>query len=271
MSQFKYLNLDSKDSVYNTNQTNNTFQFNANSTTDCPNSYNIEWTLRVPIQNPKRIWLRSVELPIGFSNIRSNNGSNTMTISTSSTFASGNYTITLTDKIYTSLSSLITDLNTAFAPNFIFSIKTDGFIMVQSPTIASGTIIYVKPSILANTVLGFDSTNIYIDPNYNTPTLPTRCGKSIGLLNPDNYVNMWITNLSSSDTNNNGVPSSFKIPVSQINGTVMYSGSNAGYDAYIPVNTVNVINKINVVITDRYGFNICSRGLDWSCTLAIEM
>ena len=51
----------------------------------------------------------------------------------------------------------------------------------------------------------------------------------------------------------------------------MYSGSNAGYDAYIPVNTVNVINKINVVITDRYGFNICSRGLDWSCTLAIEI
>ena len=275
MSLFKFLNLDSKDSVYSTIQSSNTFTYNStNSTTECPNSYNTEWTLRVPIRNPKRIWLKSVELPIGFANVRKNNGSNTLGIGILPT--DGTYTITLPDKIYTTITSLLADINTAFASAFstksvVFSLKADGFVMVQTNIVANGQNFYIQPSILANTILGFDSANAYTDPTYISNTPPTRCARSMFLLNPDNYINLFISNLSSTDCNNNGVPSSFKIPLFQINGTVQYSGSNASFDQYLPVNSVNVINSIKVVLTDRWGYNICSRGLDYSLTLAIEI
>ena len=275
MSQFKFLNLDSKDSVYSTMQSTNTFTFNStSSTTECPNSYNTEWTLRVPIQQPKRIWLKSVELPIGFANVRKNNGSNTLGISILPT--DGPFTITLPDKIYISISSLLDDINAKFASSFpsksiVFTLKTDGLIMVQSNIVINGQNFYIQPSILANTILGFDPSNTYNDPVYASNNPPTRCAKNMFLLNPDNYVNLFISNLSSTDCNNNGIPSSFKIPLFQTNGTVQYSGSNAGFDQYLPVNSVNVITSLKIQITDRWGFNICSRGLDYSLTLAIEI
>lgn len=283
MSHFKFLNLDSKDSAYSTIQSTNTFTFNStNSTTECPNSYNTEWTLRVPIQNPKRIWLKSVELPIGFANVRKNNGSNTLVISTLPDFnlmspfiwGESYFTASIPDKIYTSIESLLDDLNiafnTAYSPvaSFTFSLNADGFVMVQSSTFF--TPLYLKPGILANTILGFDPSNAYNDPAYSS-IASARCAKSMFLLNPDNYINLFISNLSSTDCNNNGVPSSFKIPLFQTNGTVQYSGSNAGFDQSLPVNSVNVINKISIQITDRWGFSICSRGLDYSLTLAVEM
>ena len=84
----KYLNLDTLNATYNTVQTYNSYVFNTTSSTNAPNSYNVTFQLRNPIYNAKRIWLKSLEIPIGFSNIRSNNFSNTLTVATAS---SGSY------------------------------------------------------------------------------------------------------------------------------------------------------------------------------------
>ena len=273
MSQFKFLNLDSKDSIYSTSQTYNSYVFDdVFSIVKAPNSYNTEWNLRTPIYNAKRIWLKSIELPIGFCNIRSNNNSNTITISTSANAGSGtNYTITLPDLIYNSMSSLFTDINAAFASafpsvNIVFSISTGtnkGLVMVTSSSSAIFTNgLYVQPSLLANTILGFP---LFFDGPINT-----RYATKMYLLNADNYINLYLPNLSSGDININGVPSSFKIPIVSINGAVMFVGSNIAFDQYITVSNVSVINKIQAVITDRWGFSINSRGLDYSITLAIE-
>ena len=273
MSQFKFLNLDSKDSIYSTSQTYNSYVFSdLFSTTKAPNSYNTEWSLRTPIQNPKRIWLKSVELPIGFANIRSNNASNTITVSTNANPASGtNYTITLPDRIYNSMSSLLADINSSFASNFpsvniVFSISTTiniDFVMVASSSSAIFTNgLFIQNGLLANTILGFP---LFFDGPINT-----RYATKMYLLNADNYINLYLPNLSSGDININGVPSSFKIPIVSINGAVMFVGSNIAFDQYITVSNVSVINKIQAVITDRWGFSINSRGLDYSITLAIE-
>ena len=273
MAHFKFLNLDSKDSTYSTTQTNNTYLFDSASTTRAANSYNTEWNLRVPINNPKRIWLKSIELPIGFANVRESNLSNTMTVQTLYTGGT-QYTITLPDKIYNNIQSLLDDINAAFlfsypTVNIVLSINTsttdNGFVRITTSSTAIFTSgIFVKSGLLASTILGFSFDK-------NDGPLPSKVASAMYLLNPDNYCNLWIKNLSSNDCNNNGVRSSFKIPLASVNGSVMYSGSNIGFDSYINVNSVTIISKIQIVITDRWGYSINSRGLDYSLTLAIEM
>ena len=273
MSQFKFLNLDSKDSTYSSQTTNNSYAFDGSSSTKAPNSYNTEWNLRIPINNPRRIWLKSIEIPLAFSNIRSSNLSNTITVSTSYTGGT-QYTITIPDKTYSSIQILLDDINAAFLStyptvNIIFSINTIaadyGFVKITTSSSAIFTSgIFVQKGMLASTILGFTFQRD------DAPML-TKVASCMYLLNADNYINLWIKNLSSNDCNNNGVPSSFKIPLVSVNGSVMYSGSNIGFDSYINVNSVTVISKIQIVITDRWGYSINSRGLDYSLTLAIEM
>ena len=282
MSRFKYINLDSKDAMYSTSQTYNSYKFSPNIIpTDLPNSYNAEWNLRKPIKGPKSLWLKSVELPIGFCNIRKNNGSNTITVSTSEKEGIDEYTISLSDTIYQKIETLIADINTAFVTKYpstsiIFSLKTTGLskghVMVQSTTFNTGsTLLFLRKGVLANDILGFERENNYFDEDYLNSPNATRVASGKFMLNPDLYLNMYIPNLSSGDTNINGVPSSFKIPLNQINGTIMFTPSNLGFDSYVPINNIQVLNSIQIVITDRWGYSVNSRGLDYSCTFAVEI
>ena len=273
MSQFKFLNLDSKDSLYSSVQANNSYEFDRLSSTYAENSYNTSWNLRIPIVKPKRVWLKSVELPIGFCNIRSSNFSNTITLS--SAVSNGtNYTVTIPDRIYSNIKTLLDTLNVAFANdhpsiNVVFSINTDeinhGYVRITTTTPDKFAIgIIVKNSILASTILGFKIETDVHPYNY-------RVARGMYILNPDNYINLQIKNISSDNINNDGIPSSFKIPLDTINGTVLFNASNLGFDQFISINSVTLIDKIQIEITDRWGYSINSRGLDWSMTLAIEI
>ena len=280
MSQFKFINLDSKDASYVTNQTYNSYIFK-NSVTELPNSYNAEWTFRKQILNPKRLWLKSLELPIGWCNVRANNGSNSITVSTSTTIGVNEFTISLPDTVYQEIDLLITDINAAFleaypATSILFSIipsgASKGQLIVKSTTYANGsTVLYLRNGVLANDILGFGKDNLFIDPLFNNSPFAIRCASGKYLLNPDSYVNMYIPNISSGDSNVNGVPSSFKIPVLAINDTVMFSASNLTFDSYVLVDNIQVLNKLQIVILDRWGYNINSRGLDYSITFAVEI
>ena len=232
-TKFQYLNLDTINASYSNSQTYNSYFFNTSSSTKAPNSYNATWNLRKPIVNAKRIWLKSIELPIGFSNIRSTNFSNTLTINTASTGGTS-YTITLPDKIYTSIQVLLNDINLFFVAtypsvNIVFSVVTgptnNGF--VQVTTSSTGIFpngLFISNSMLANTILGFNQ-------NTDIVTTTTRIAGSWYLLNADNYVNVFIPTISTTDCNVNGIPSSFKVPINSINGSVFYASSNLGYDS----------------------------------------
>ena len=192
----KYLNLDTLNATYNTVQTYNSYVFNTTSSTNAPNSYNVTFQLRNPIYNAKRIWLKSLEIPIGFSNIRSNNFSNTLTVATASSGGT-TYSITLPDKIYGSVQLLLNDINAFFSAtyptvNIVFSINTgytnNGFVVLTTSSTGIFTSgIFIRPSLLATTILGFNNTDL--------TSTTTRTAGSYYLVNPDNYVNLYIPNL----------------------------------------------------------------------------
>jgi hypothetical protein len=81
--------------------------------------FNLIIPLPYQINHVKRIYLKSVELPVGFTNIRDTNTSNllSMTLENVSSNVSYSFSITLPNKNYTSMISLLTDINNAIASN----------------------------------------------------------------------------------------------------------------------------------------------------------
>jgi hypothetical protein len=79
--------------------------------TQSSNPYNCKYDIVPAIKKCKKIFLKSVEIPVGFCNVRKDGGSTLSTFS----FAVGGtfYSFTLANNIYTSIQALITDLNTA--------------------------------------------------------------------------------------------------------------------------------------------------------------
>ena len=70
--------------------------------------FSLTFNLPSQIHNIKKIYLKSVEIPIGFTNIRSENNSNTFTISINNVVC----TVVITPGNYTII-SLITAINNA--------------------------------------------------------------------------------------------------------------------------------------------------------------
>jgi hypothetical protein len=76
--------------------------------TSANNPYDCAFNLNIPIKRAKKIYLKSIEIPIGFNNIRtSSNGLNNFIFTINST----TYTVILVDKVYTSISALLIDIN----------------------------------------------------------------------------------------------------------------------------------------------------------------
>lgn len=266
-----YLVLDSKDSTYTTISQNSTYNIDPTSAINCPNSFNTVWTLRRPIRNVQRIYLKSLVLPILFPNVRSSNGSNTLTVMNTTTQAT--YTITLPDRTYTDISTLLNRINSAFTTSFpsitVTFLQFTAYdtnhcynnVAVFSPHVSN---ISVVPSILAD-MLGFNgATN---DPLIGT----TRVASGTYNLNYDHYLNMTIvTTPDHNIENQNGNAVSFHIPIGVSSGTIMYSSSNLSFDSYIQNYKGTVINSIGVVITDRFGYSVNSRGADYAMCLALD-
>ena len=271
MTNFKFLNLDSAASncSYSTNQTYSTYAINS-ANANYPNSFNSVFTLQTPVVNAKRMWLKSIELPVGFPNIRAYNGSSTITLSTAQNGSGTNYTITLPDKIYNSTKLLLDDINAAFIAAYpsiyiaVFAFNTTtGMIQLDAePSIAlfpNG--IFLQPNILVNTILGFPTS-------YTTNSL-IRDATKMYILNADLYITLYLPGLSSDNINAASIPSSFKIPLPVPSGGILFQASNLSFDACINLTNTS-IGSITCVIKDRFGYSISSRGLDWSATIAFE-
>lgn len=267
-----YLVLDTISSTYNTSSQNSTYPINANSVTTCPNSFNTVWTLTRPLRNVAKIYLKTLTLPVLFPNVRSSNNSNTLTVTSS---ANVPYTITLPDRVFKDVQSLITRINAEFTALYptqgiSFSLYTleditqcYGYVAVTS---ASLTSISVKPSILAK-MLGFSNPASDILVSGNTK----RVASGSYNLNYDNYLNMTIyTTPDHNMENQNGTPVSFHIPVPVSSDTIMFTSSNLSFDGYVQNYQGTVINTIGIVITDRFGFSINARNADYSLCLALE-
>ena len=258
-------------STYNSSTTYNTYNFNSSYLNLAPNAFNANFNLQTPLKNVKRIHLKSIEIPIGWNNVRANSKTNIIAVATAYDAPTNTYTniysVSLADKTYSSITVLIADINTLFATlypsvNIVFNV-VNGYVTVSSTTSAVFTnYIYVLNTNLAY-MMGFRVGN-------SLSTRLTYAG-TVYMLNVDNYINMYITNLSSQASHNqNGVLCHFKIITNSVNSVVYYASENNTYSQSIEVNSHIPITNLNIVITDRFGFSLNSSGLDYSFTLAFE-
>ena len=266
----EYLHFDSFNQVYSTSNQFNTYTITAGSSTAGPNSFNTEFSLPQPKHYVKKIHLRSVEIPLGFPNIRANSNLNSITVATtySGGVYSGLYTITLADKTYRDINSLITDINTQFTslyPTILitFSIASNGFVQVVSTATAIFTsFVYIVQTNLTY-LLGFR-------PAINVSTTRQTIAGATYQLNIDNFISMYITNVQSATTNANNTLCHFKIPLNAINGVVYFIGDGNTFQQFINLTSTAVIQKLNIVMYDRFGYSLHSGNLDYSFSLGFE-
>ena len=231
--------------------------------------FNLSFTLPNQINKVKRIYLKCVEMPIGFNNIRSDNNSNTLTITVNTTLIC---TITLTSAQYT-INTLITAINNAIVSSSVFTGTNSSYLPVFS---VSGQIVSVNVpgqtivnialnnNVLVNTVLGF--TYNYQIFGYNNITAPSNYNLAY-----DTYLIMNFPNINARSNSANNQQISFKIPYNGSANSIFYNVENQSFDQYLELTDHNpVIGNLKVVICDRFGYQINNNGLDWSFTLAFE-
>ena len=125
------------------------------------------------------------------------------------------------------------------------------------------TSLTLNKCLLINYMLGFNN-----NVNSTSPIISTNFYN----LNIDNYLNMYVTNLSGADsTNVNGRLLSFKIPLNCVNGSVLYYGESNTFIQTISITDPKfVLTSMNIMILDRFGFPINGGNAHYSFTLGIN-
>ena len=238
-------------------------------------SYNTSFKLSTVLQRVSRIYLKSIELPIGFCNVRNNYSTVSYNIIQNITFTK---TFKLPEKTYNSIALFLFDLNAAFSTSI-----TPYLSLGESPPVFSVNPLNTNRIIMTQTLLG---TNMTLNGTGFLPSYFLGYNNDVGVkvgnvvttnfsnvynLNFDNYLNMSFTNLPLNTTTNSLIACSFKIPLNSTQNIVYFNSENSSFTQDITFNDIYyTINKIDVVISDRYGNSINSNGLDYSFSLGIE-
>ncbi len=255
-------------------------------------SFNSKLPIPTPINNVTSISLKMIEFPFTVFNVRSSNNSNYFSFNISYNGVYADVNVYLKEKNYTSISTLLSDLNagivSAIASNASIvggmlvlyvnpldsskiTFKTNGTPVYGNNTWYGGTFIY--PNILANTILGFSNDG---SPQRDFFRLGgdsysyANCTNNYNL-QPDNYFNMHFRNLETSPSNANGRPSTFKIPLNGTFGEVLYWNANSGTEQIVYIDRPNTtLSFVDMFISDRWGFPVYGNGALISFSLNIE-
>ena len=229
-------------------------------------AYNTNIKINQSVTNIKEISLKSLELPIFFNNIRSANNSNLFSFNFNySTFNNIVINVTIPEQNYITISSLLTAINSAISSaisgysglTFVLSVYNTNYIRITT----NATQIILNKSLLINNILGFNTDT------YNTSTITTNNFYS---LNIDNYIMLYITNLSGSDAITNGKIMTFKIILPNTNGSILFLGEHNSFNQTISItNPFFVLSNLNIMILDRFNFPINGGNAHYSFTLGI--
>ena len=259
------VNCDTTNSEYFENSPLTTFRNVSNVAYLMPNSFQTRIKLPYPLNGVYQIFLKSLELPVLWNNIRSTSNLNTIGIY-SGVDASGNklnhYQIIIPDGYYSTVTLLLNEINNLFISNYpsinvVFSQNStnNNYLQVSSTTFST---IYIDVTNLT-TMLGFN-------PNINSMSANLTIAQIPYKLSIDDYINLYIANTSNQNINTTNVNCSFKIPLNAVNQVVYYHEQ-------ITTNYVNCsfnsLSYLDVYIFDKYGFSINSNGTDFSFTLEI--
>jgi len=231
--------------------------------------FNLTLSLPHQISKIKRIYLKSVEIPIGFTNIRNGNTSNILVMNMSKLFSDESYsfTIVLPDKNYTSMQSLLNDINTAIDNNSTvqkYTFKPQFTVSGQRVSInvdSSITFSFVD-SVLSKNILGF-SYNFYIftGTSYQAP--------SNFNIQYDSYIALNFPRISARSSGTTQ-QISFKIPCNATANQIYFEAEFQSFSQFIDVTDPHfVLGSLQLTVCDRFGYPIDNNGLDWSFTLAI--
>ena len=227
--------------------------------------YNTNIKINQSVTNIKEISLKSIELPIFFNNIRSSNNSNLFNFTFSySTFNNIVINVTISELNYINISSLLTAINNSISStisiysglSIVLSVYNTNYIRLTHNCIT----LTLNKCLLINNILGFNSGTY-------TGNITT---SNFYSLNIDNYIMLYITNLSGSDAITNGKIMTFKIILPNTNGSVLFLGEHNSFNQTISItNPFFVLSSLNIMILDRFGFPINGGNAHYSFTLGI--
>ena len=259
----QFLHFDSSTATYITDVNNTT------GVTTTP--YKSQYSMNQVFSKIKRVYLKSLECPVGFSNVRVGS-TNVFSFVLNGT----TYKVTLPEKNYTYISILLTDLNTACVG--VVSGVTMTFSLTTSLTTPNRVLItftggtttssfsVIDTSNLSKYILGFRASkdvlagNVYLASysNFN--------------LNPDNYILMYIPSLNGMNASMSGQQSTFKIPLNTVSNQVYFYQEESSFAQWVDITDKSLtLSSIIVILTDKFGKDLNPNGLDWSFTLAIEL
>ena len=219
----------------------------------------------------KRVYLSSVEFPVGFSNVRTGCTDTLKYILNGTT-----YTIVLPEKNYVTIASLITDLN-----NQMIMLTPVG-----SPIL---NVNYLQPNRLMFNFVGTAPTSFsIIDTNLSKYILGFRglydgFTNTVGYaqtymalnsnwnLNFDNYISLYIPTLGSSSSMSNQLQT-YKVPLNTVTNQVYFYQEGSSFRQWVDITDVNfTMSDFTVVVYDKFGLNLNPNGLDFSFSLSLEI
>ena len=255
-------------------------------------SYNIYFPLKTPLQNVKRITLKSVEMPLNLYTARLENNTCTMGLTFTYTSLSGvvlmnnkyiNYQIPM--GVYTQ-NSLLSSLNLTLS-NYVntynnTTLATPYYITISGVTNLS--ISFGTAPILGTTVTAITNncTTVSIDNNpltnyilgYTNRFATTFTANTLYSNSPinvngfDTCLYMQFPNIPNLNNSNSFV--GFKLPLnSGTNNTTLYYNDATEHQSIELNKTPYILDKINVVITYRLG-NALTGYFNWTFSLIIE-
>jgi len=241
-------------------------------TTSTP--FDCQFILSDPLRRIKRIYLKSVELPINFLNVRTNfNSFNILLQKTSTPTALKSFTITVPNGNYKSIEELLSTLN-----NQIFNIVWAGsnltdadwpyFTLNSNNTISLAT---VSSHLTFNLSLSNFITQILGFTNYNPAYLTTITSNRVYNLNYDTYLSIYCRNIPHKSSGVNGQLMTFKIPVNSVSGNIYYVAENISYSHYIEIKDESfILSNLQIQVYDQFNNLLDNNGMNWSFTLAFQ-
>lgn len=233
-----YINIDSKD------RTNgDEFDFDINNQ---------------PIQNKKYINIKSIEMPIGWYNIR-------------------NFNNILKFKIYDSVDMLVNSYSITLENGNYTGANIIAILQSLMNAVISGTTTTITYSTITNKITISLTNSFYIE------IIETELSKILGFsnlqkgqsninsvnccnLNFDNYIILNIKGAQSQYNNN----ISIKLPVNVNQGQVLnLIGNNDLFNQKLEI-LDNVLYNLHIKITDKYGQSLSNNGIDWSMTIELN-
>ena len=284
----KIIHLDSRNSdyLYDSNNTSKTSL----------NCFHTNFKLNEQFTKIKKISLMSLEMPIGFNNIRTGS-TNYISFCLNGLI----YNLAFNEVNYTSITTLILDMNTLFAQyltlpvTLIMSLDSSNRIVLTISNLRPVTSFYVIDSPFTMYILGFRQSydklidtvgeTVNVTTVYNgisttthntgflssTSTYYYRASTSTYNLNPDNFISMYIPQLSGCVLNMAGLNTTFKIPMNCVFGTTYFLQEHQNFKQIIEIRDKHLIlNNITITMYDRFGNNIDNKGLDYSMSLLLE-